>query len=95
MDAFGIRELANRSFLHLSSGEQRLILVARAFVKNPDLLILDEPMHGLDLHRQQLVKQVIEDYCKQPSKTLIIVSHYEEELPACIDHRLTLQKGHA
>lgn len=95
MDAFGIRELANRSFLHLSSGEQRLILVARAFVKNPDLLILDEPMHGLDLHRQQLVKQVIEDYCKQPSKTLIIVSHYEEELPACIDHRLTLQKEHA
>ena len=90
MRRFGIDQLADRSFLSLSSGEQRMVLVARAFVKDPALLILDEPMHGLDLQRQQLVKDLIEDYCQRPDKTLIMVTHYEEELPRCITHRLHL-----
>ena len=90
MRCLGIEELADRSFLQISSGEQRMILVARAFVKDPDLLILDEPMHGLDLQRLQLVKNTIDDYCQDPGKTLIMVTHYEEELPQCIDHRLYL-----
>ena len=90
MRRFGIDHLASRSFLHLSSGEQRMVLVARAFVKDPALLILDEPMHGLDLQRQQLVKDLVEDYCQHPDRTLIMVTHYEEELPRCITHRLCL-----
>jgi molybdate transport system ATP-binding protein len=90
MEKFNIADLADRSFLQLSSGEQRLVLVCRAFVKNPNLLILDEPMHGLDMQRQQLVKDIINDYCADPTRTLIMVSHYEEELPSCIDHRLRL-----
>ena len=90
MHTFGIEQLADRSFLQLSSGEQRLALVCRAFVKSPSLLILDEPMHGLDLHRQQQLKDIINSYCTDPKKTLIMVTHYEEELPACIDHRLCL-----
>ena len=90
MRCFGIDDLATRSFLQLSSGEQRLVLVCRAFVKNPDLLILDEPMHGLDLPRQQMVKDIIDDYCADPRHTLIMVTHYEEELPSCIDHHLHL-----
>ena len=90
MKQFGIEGLANRSFLQISSGEQRLALVCRAFVKNPDLLILDEPMHGLDLQRQQLTKHIIDYYCQQPQKTLIMVTHYKEELPNCIDHELNL-----
>ena len=90
MQRFGLEGLQQRSFLQVSSGEQRLALVCRAFVKNPDLLILDEPMHGLDLQRQQLTKDIIDEYCHQPTKTLIMVSHYEEELPTCIDHRLQL-----
>ena len=90
MKRFGIEGLADRSFMQLSSGEQRMVLVARAFVKNPDLLILDEPMHGLDMQRQQLVKDIIEEYCQDSSKTLIMVTHYEEELPLCIDHAMRL-----
>ena len=90
MQRFGIEQLAQRSFTQLSSGEQRLILVCRAFVKNPDLLILDEPMHGLDMPRQQLVKDIINDYCSDPQKTLIMVTHYDEELPSCINRHLTL-----
>ena len=57
---FGIANLKDRNFLQLSSGEQRLVLLARAFVKDPELLILDEPLHGLDLYNRRLVKDVIE-----------------------------------
>ena len=91
MRVFGIEQLADRSFLQLSSGEQRLVLVARAFVKDPELLILDEPLHGLDNENRQLVKDVIEAFCQRPNKTLIMVTHYEEELPPCITHHLRLQ----
>ena len=90
MRRFGIEDLADRTFLSLSSGEQRMCLLARAFVKSPDLLILDEPFHGLDDQRRLLATSIIEDYCKDPSRTLIIVSHYEEELPTCITHHLRL-----
>ncbi len=91
MRAFGIEGLAGRPFMSLSSGEQRLVLLARAFVRNPDLLILDEPMHGLDSRNRAMVRSVIDRYCSDPSKTLIMVTHYPEELPSCIDRNLTLK----
>ena len=94
MDIFGIGELKSRSFLQLSSGEQRLVLLARAFVKEPDLLILDEPLHGLDTPNREKVRGIIDSYCRQEGKTLIMVSHYEEEFPPCITHRIYLKKNH-
>ena len=92
MQRFGIAELADRPFLQLSSGEQRLCLLTRAFVKEPDLLILDEPFHGLDDERRLLATRIIEDYCANPDVTLIIVSHYADELPHGITHHLELKK---
>ncbi|MBQ9362841.1 MAG: ATP-binding cassette domain-containing protein [Bacteroidaceae bacterium] len=93
MDIFGVEQYADQTFLKLSSGEQRLVLLARAFVKAPSLLILDEPLHGLDLYNRRLVKDVIETFCQRKDKTLIMVTHYQEELPACIDHSIYLQKN--
>ena len=90
LDVFGVGHLAHRTFMSISGGEQRLVLLARAFVKNPDLLILDEPLHGLDNENRALVRSEIERYCQDPQKTLIMVTHYAEELPPCIDHNLTL-----
>lgn len=90
---FEAEELAERNYLTLSSGEQRLILLVRAFVKNPELLILDEPFHGLDTRRMLLARDIIDSYMADPSRTLIMVSHYDSELPRCIDHRLTLKKN--
>lgn len=92
MDVFNIGDKAETTFLKLSGGEQRLVLLARAFVKDPSLLILDEPLHGLDLRNRQLVKDIIIAFCKRQNKTLIMVTHYENELPDIIDHRIYLKK---
>ena len=93
MDLFGIASLKDRMFLSLSSGEQRLCLLARAFVKDPALLILDEPLHGLDDYHRQLAKDIISTFCHRKNKTLIMVTHYEEELPDVITHKLHLTKN--
>ena len=93
LDIFGISDLKDRSFLQLSSGEQRLVLLARAFVKDPELLILDEPLHGLDMRNRRLAKDVIETFCQRNNKTLIMVTHYQNELPNVIDHQLYLKKN--
>ena len=91
MNLFGIKHLADRRFLEMSSGEQRLVLLARAFVKSPDLLILDEPLHGLDLCNRNRVKAIVDRYMfENPERTLIYVTHYENELPNCIDNSLYL-----
>lgn len=91
MDTFGISSWAERSYLSLSGGEQRWVLLCRAFVKNPPLLILDEPYHGLDSQYRRKATDIICRYCQeQPSRTLIMVSHYDEDLPPIIDHTITL-----
>ena len=90
LDVFGLKDKENTTFLKLSSGEQRLVLLARAFVKDPELIILDEPLHGLDDRNRRLVKDVINAFVERHNKTLIMVTHYAEELPACIDHKLRL-----
>lgn len=92
MKIFHADHLSDRSFVKISYGEQRLILLVRAFVKSPELLILDEPLHGLDAGKKQLAKRIIESYCSQKGKTLIYVTHYEEEIPSIIDRRKILTK---
>ena len=90
MKVFGLEGKEDCGFLKMSSGEQRLVLLARAFVKDPELLILDEPLHGLDNTNRRLVKDIIEAFCKRNNKTMIMVTHYKDELPSCIDHSIFL-----
>lgn len=93
MELFGLKDKDDTSFLKLSSGEQRLVLLARAFVKDPEILILDEPLHGLDSYNQQLVKDIINTFSKRENKTIIMVTHYKEELPECFDKFIYLKKN--
>ena len=90
MEEFGILSLRDVPFLQLSSGEQRLVLLARAFVKDPELLILDEPLHGLDTYNRRKVKRIIEAFSRCRDKTLVMVTHYEGELPSTVTHTLSL-----
>lgn len=93
MHIFGIEDLKDRNFLQLSSGEQRMVLLVRAFVKDPELLILDEPLHGLDVYNRRLVKDIIETFCHRKNKTLVMVTHYKEELPDVITDSLVLKRS--
>ena len=86
-----LEDIADRRFCTLSSGEQRMTLLARTFIKNPELMILDEPMHGLDTCRKKAVKSIINSLASRDNTTMIFVTHTPEELPECITHSLTLR----
>lgn len=90
LSLFGLEHLTERSFHTLSTGEQKMILIARAFVKNPPLLILDEPCQGLDQIQVQIVKEVIDQMAATSDMTLIFVSHYSEDVPTCVTKEISL-----
>jgi len=88
-----IDRYAGEKFQQVPEGVQRLVLLARALVKNPPLLIFDEPCQGLDAHQKKHFKAVIEELCRHLPVTLIYVTHYEEELPAGVDRFLRIRGG--
>ena len=78
--------LANRPFRSLSWGQQRLLLITRAMVKHPPILILDEPLQGLDGMNRKLVKHFIEQLVNNSQTQLLFVSHQDQDAPNCITH---------
>ncbi len=89
---FHLENLAERRFNTLSTGEQRLVLLARTFIKQPELLILDEPLHGLDSARKRAIRAVINHLAshKEAPMALIYVTHYLPEVPECVTLTKTL-----
>ncbi|WKA63768.1 molybdate ABC transporter ATP-binding protein ModF [Pectobacterium aroidearum] len=81
--------IADTPFQSLSWGQQRLTLIARALVKHPALLILDEPLQGLDPLNRQLVRRWLDILIGEGETQLLFVSHHAEDAPECITHRLT------
>ena len=86
MQSLGIAHLADKPFLRVSAGEQRVLLFARALIKNPQLLILDEPFHGMDSVNKKRCLKLIDEFAQQTNKSLIFVTHYRSEIPACVSH---------
>lgn len=84
---------AHHGLSRLSAGEQRLTLLARALIKNPALLILDEPCQGLDKAHIHLFRDLVDTICAHSPTTLVFVSHYTEDIPSCVDQFLKLEKG--
>jgi molybdate transport system ATP-binding protein len=84
---------AQHGLSRLSAGEQRLTLLARALIKNPALLILDEPCQGLDKAHTHLFRDLVDTICAHSLTTLVFVSHYTEDIPSCVDQFLKLEKG--
>ena len=89
----GLEHLGKLPFLQSSLGEQRSILLARALVKSPELLILDESCQGLDHSQVQRFIALLDHICNMKQTTLIYVTHRTEEIPACITHEMALDKG--
>ena len=95
MERLSMWKHARMPLAALSEGEQRLALVARALVKEPWLLILDEPCQGLDADNRRRVLGAVAAIGRQPDATLIYVTHQDDELLPVITHVLRLRKSRA
>jgi len=94
LELLGMQERADQPFNKLSYGDQRLLLIARAMVKHPPLLILDEPCLGLDDMNRQLVLALIEKICAGKETTVLYVNHHTEDKIKEIDNHFALEKNH-
>ncbi len=92
LEFFDLKEYKNCLLNTLPLGKQRLALLARTIIKNPELLILDEPCQGLDAVQTQHFNDVVDELCTY-GKTLIYVGHFETQLPNCIENRIILENG--
>jgi molybdate transport system ATP-binding protein len=91
LEGLGLESLAERDFDSLSGGQKRLLLLARAMVKAPELLVLDEPCQGLDPANRARILATIDRI--GDGTELIYVSHHRDELPRCLTHLLELPAG--
>ncbi|KAB7733338.1 ATP-binding cassette domain-containing protein [Rudanella paleaurantiibacter] len=94
LETLGLTSFRDRRLADLSAGLQRWVLLARALVKRPPLLILDEPTQGLDTEQVAQFRDLIDEMATQnPDQTLIYVTHYPDELPRCVTQTLRLAEG--
>jgi len=94
LTTLGVREFRNRTFGTLSEGEKKRVLIARALMPNPEILLLDEPAAGLDLAgREDLLKR-LDLLSKDPfAPATLIITHHLEEIPKGSTHALLLSDG--
>ena len=86
----GMLDLVDDSFAHLSGGQKQMVLIARALVSNPDLMILDEPTSALDYHNQDKVLQSMADVARQ-GKAVIFTTHCPHQA-LHVSHKVLLVK---
>jgi len=83
----------NRTFDTFSKGERQNILIARALINNPEILILDEPCSGLDIYNRSYLFNTLEKMSSQKKLTIIYVTHYIEEIHPLFQKMLLLKNG--
>lgn len=92
LDYFDLNQDKNELLYTLPLGKQRLVLLARTIIKNPELLILDEPCQGLDLQQTTYFNALVDELCSN-GMTLIYVGHQESALPDCLEKKIELENG--
>jgi molybdate transport system ATP-binding protein len=93
LNKFGLLPFWREPFGSLSEGQQRMVLLARALVKSPELLLLDEPCQGLDAAHQRIFLRFIESVVRESEATIVYVTHVPNEIPRGITNALRLQDG--
>lgn len=92
MDQLGIADLASRDILTLSTGQARRVLIARALVNNPDILVLDEPCSGLDPEGMYYVRKTISQLAAA-GRAIMLVTHYLDDIAPEIERVMLLKEG--
>ncbi|WP_198850454.1 ABC transporter ATP-binding protein [Alicyclobacillus sp. SO9] len=91
---FGVRQFSDRLFQSLSQGEQQRVLLARAWIRQPQLMILDEPCTGLDIKTREDLLSAVEQLGRQQNgPSLLYVTHHIEEIMPAFTHVLALKDG--
>ncbi len=92
LDFLQLSHVSTKPLHSISASLRQMILLARALVKNPPLLVLDEPCQGLDQKQSSQFISLIDSICSTTNKTLIYVSHDESNIPGCVEKVLHLEK---
>lgn len=92
---FHLENIAYRLLSQVSLENQRFILLARALIKNPELLVLDEAAQGMDDLQRVRFRETVDLVCKILPVSMIYVSHYEEDIPKCVNKIFRLKGGKA
>jgi molybdate transport system ATP-binding protein len=87
---FGLEDTKSKLMKQVSLENQRFILLARAMIKKPDLLVLDEASQGMDMRQRRIFKETVNRICELTPVTLIYVSHYVEDIPEVVDSEFGL-----
>ena len=95
LKAFHLQKVACHPFQLLSNGERQGVLMARALMARPDILIMDEPTAGLDIFSREYLLQIIQGLARSSAMTLIFVTHYAEEIFPEFEHCLLLRDDQA
>jgi len=92
LDAMGMAHLARRPVQEMSGGQQQRVLIARALVREPDLLVLDEPTTGIDLGTIETFVATI-DRMRRAGTAVVVVLHETEAFAALLDRAVVLRHG--
>lgn len=88
---FSLSDLQEKYFQRISTAQQRIVLLIRALIKNAEMLILDEPYQFFDEQLIRHANRLLNWYCRD--KTLIFVTHHEEEIPSSVDRMMQMSNG--
>jgi molybdate transport system ATP-binding protein len=90
--SFGLEPVGGKRALQMSYGEFRKMLLLRALVQDPELVICDEPFDGLDANSKSEFSESLDKMAMRGTR-LVLVTHHLDDLPSCISHGLVLEKG--
>lgn len=93
MEELHLKKKENRIFATMSKGERQNVMIARALISNPEILVLDEPGNGLDVLAREYMLETVTKLAKERNITVLYVTHYVEEILPIFENAIMLKEG--